>query len=116
MGKLKLDANLWNKIHNKAYNAKSDSSKKDFMKYMKKLYHKIPCPDCKGHMKSFMKNEDIKNYYYMSDNNGEPNGMFMWSWKLHNDVNSRIAKRIVTYDEAINSYKNNINYRPCCSY
>jgi len=115
MGRLKLDAKLWQKIHKKAMECKNDSSKKQFNKYIKKLYSKIECPECKGHMKKFMKRERIKDHYNMYSDMGEHNGMFVWTWKLHNDVNARTGKRIIPYEEAYNMYKSS-DYRPCCSY
>lgn len=97
---MKLDKHLWKKIHKRAMNAKDDRKKKKFIKFIKKIYRSIKCNECKGHLKRFLKNELLIFYYYVDD------GFFIWSWKLHNDVNGRTNKEIMNYEDAFRLYKN----------
>lgn len=110
MKEIKLDAKLWHKIHTKALNCKDDHSKKKFLRYIKKLYSRVPCEKCKIHMKDFMKREYIKKYWNYHDEFGYDNGFFYWTWKFHNDVNSRLNKQIIGYSQALGYFSNVSKY------
>lgn len=96
---MKLDKYLWDKIHRKAARAKDDNKKQKYVTFMKKVYKSIKCSECKGHMKNFLRKEQLISYYHID------NGFFIWSWKFHNDVNNRIGKSIISYEDAYKRHK-----------
>lgn len=98
--KYELGPKLWYKIHRKAIKAKGRKKKvKKYVKFIFKIYHSIKCEDCKGHLRKFMGENPLHMYCDSKD------GLFIWSWKLHNDVNQRIDKNIIDYDRAKALYK-----------
>jgi len=71
---------------------------------LQNIQYIIPCNTCKPHYKEYLLLMDdyIKKY------NNIP--LFYWSVDIHNKVNSRTGKRIITYEEAINKWLNKIYY------
>jgi hypothetical protein len=55
----------------------------------------LPCPDCKEHL--------IQNLKDIPFDKRDP---FRWSVKLHNAVNKKLGKPIVSYEEAHNHWSN----------
>ena len=53
----------------------------------------IPCPMCAGHFAELLKESPLPD----SD---DPNVLFEWSVHVHNLVNSRIGKPLLTVDQA----------------
>lgn len=102
---LKLDGQLWDKIHQKGKDAVTCKRKKRFKKYIKKLVKKIPCDKCKNHLKEFLSQEPLTKYFNLYDRNtGEDIGIFRWTWLYHNDVNSKLDKPVVSWDQAYKKY------------
>lgn len=105
---IKLGPDLWMYIHNKAKLAglSNDCHKiKRFKKLIKHVIKNSPCNECKNHLKEFIKRYPIKKYYYVNDKLTRKNiGLFIWSWMLHNDVNSRLGKPIVPFQDAYSYY------------
>ena len=95
---MKLDKHLWKKIHKKAKRSIKDKDKKKFVKYIKGIYRSIKCKECKGHMKGYLTRERLSKYYMID------NGLFVWSWKFHNDVNRRIGKEEINLEDAYSMY------------
>ena len=58
----------------------------------------IPCPICLQHFLQWNQNHDIREYAKSGDK------LFLYFWELHNDVNKRNRKRIVSLEEAQRLY------------
>lgn len=97
----------WFIIHTTAMKAKSHANKILFQELMKILEKNFPCHYCREHMKKFMEKEPLKNYnnkcYKDIDKDA---GYFYWSWKLHNEVNKRLGKKLVSFHDAYNYFSN----------
>jgi hypothetical protein len=104
-----IDPNLWGKHfwatghyltisypHNP-----SDDDKKN-IKLFFELYEKIlPCQKCRSHysdnLKKYPLNDNVLNSRYK---------LIEWFVNLHNDVNNKNGKKIISVDDAINIYLN----------
>ena len=104
MVSFKQNAKTWHKIHRRASKIKSYQDKKDFIKYMKKLYKVIDCEVCRSHTKMFMKKHPMKEYMTYMDIDGRDRGLFRWTWIFHNEVNRRLGKSECEWDEAVYKY------------
>lgn len=98
---------LWEIIHSIAFNYNNinlpeNIKSKQYINLFTSLVHLIPCDRCKNHYKIFLEKKNIKKYassYYR---------IIRWTNHLHNNVNSRLNKKIFTLVESKNKYiKNN---------
>lgn len=96
----KFGPGIWYKIHTDALMCNTLASKENFVIQINTLCNDFKCKDCKPHLKAFIDNNDLKNYFNVKD------GIFKWTWELHNDVNKRLGKYKPTYDEAYSYYTN----------
>jgi len=97
----------WNTIHRRAYKARTHNEQLSFIDFMKDVCYGFPCVVCKGHCTEYIKNHPIEEYLdIVLDIKDEkiPLGMFIWTWKFHNAVNSRIKNPIMSWDTAYNLY------------
>src|SRR5687767_7740845 len=96
---------IWFVIHTLALNF---NGKTDYFEWMMNtLSDNFGCDLCKPHIKKFMIDHPFKNYMNIYYKN-EDIGYFKWTWELHNNVNKRLNKPILAFDEALNLYKNMI--------
>ena len=87
---------LWAEIHSTSVK----STPAQFRKYLGKLTRRIPCEECQYHFKSYVFTNPLSN-------DQDP---IIWAIDFHNDVNRRIYKKVLTYQEAfeqINVYRVN---------
>lgn len=93
---------LWKYIHNICIidletpeeNAKETTK---IIKILKNIKNIIPCISCKKEWKQYLKTlDDIDIYKRLS--------LFYWSWEIHNKVNIRLHKPLITYENALNIY------------
>ncbi len=99
----------WNVIHRMAWNAKTIEKKNVFINLMNEICQGFPCKVCSGHCKEYIINHPMEEYKdIIIDIGGEKEeiGLFIWTWKFHNAVNSRIKKPIMSWDTAYNMYSN----------
>lgn len=97
----------WFILHWGAWVAREDHEIDFFIKMLYTVINNFPCGDCKKHALEFITKdgpENYKNWTY----NGEKLGMFYYLNKLHNWPNSRLGKRIISFDEAYNAFANNL--------
>jgi hypothetical protein len=92
----KIGPGIWYTIHTLAINAKTDEDKQFFVQYIAKLTAEFPCNTCKQHLQSFVAGHPLQKFF---DN------LFLWSHSLHNDVNARLKKPILKFDDAMKIYK-----------
>ena len=94
----------WNTIHIKARNANTEEKKDEFVEYMNFLTKNFPCPNCIDHIRQYLAKHPIEKYYDIKDKNGNDIGLFKWSWEFHNEVNKRLNKKIMTWEELLRIY------------
>jgi len=94
---------VWNTIHKQAYLAKTPIQQQQFIIFMKSVCYEFPCKVCRGHCTEYIKNNPLEAYLN-STMDGQPLGLFIWSWKFHNTVNSRLKKPIMGWETAITLY------------
>ena len=88
---------IWYLIHSIAYSIKDDEffikHKKSYLKFYNSLQRIIPCPICRGHFQSMMKNKDINKC-------DSKESMIQWTISKHNKVNQRLKKRTINKEKA----------------
>jgi hypothetical protein len=85
---------LWDLIHSKAANANTPELKIEYYAWLRRIISTMHCPMCRIHATQYIQN-------YPPENVPDP---FYWSWEFHNNVNSRLGKPTVSYDDAANKY------------
>lgn len=88
----------WNIFH-KISLYYDDTYKNYYLTFFESFKKIIPCEMCRKH---YINN--INNNFYKSINEGN---IFEWTIDLHNNINASNNKRLWTYNEAKEFYKNN---------
>lgn len=96
----KIGPGIWFKIHMDAIKAITLPLKESFVININALCNGFRCKRCQPHFRKFIDSNSLKKYFDVKD------GIFKWTWELHNDVNSRLSKYQPTYEEAYNFYFN----------
>jgi len=96
----KFGPGMWYSIHNTALKMGENF----FMDWIRLIIDSIPCLKCKTHALKYLDENLLENFRDVHDENGELVGMFIWTWKFHNDVNLRLNKKIYDYKEAYRMY------------
>ena len=102
----------WNSIHRMAFSAKTKEQQNCFISMMNEICNGFPCLNCRYHCSEYIRNHPMEEYLEMKvevNNETLPLGLFLWSWKFHNAVNSRLKKPIMSWDTAYNIYSDNNN-------
>ena len=91
---------IWFNIHIFSLNQTSDY----FIKYIRFITEKLPCGECRDHATNYINQNSPEKYIGIKNEDGEDIGMFKWSWTFHNAVNTRLGKKYINYDTAINMF------------
>lgn len=98
---------MWKTIHLLAVHSTTEQLKQSFASIIDVLFKNFPCEVCKPDINKFMNNHPLKQYWN-TKNKTEDFGMFKWTWELHNVVNQKLGKTVVSFDDAYNLYKHNV--------
>lgn len=94
---------MWSTIHFIALGfpqKPSEAQKSNFKTFFENLYNVLPCNTCSEHLQNTIKN-DLPLYANNLSNNTE---LFKWTVELHNIVNKRLKKPLMSFKEAENMY------------
>lgn len=94
---------MWFLIHLEAVSATTNEKKRSYTERMEILEKNFKCLECKRHLRSFLDSNPLSRYWNVTEN-GKDVGFFKWSWQLHNDVNRRTGKAIVSFEDAYDYY------------
>lgn len=103
---------VWFTIHLLAKNATDYNSNIRFVKYMKLLSKNYPCLKCRKHIEKYLLENPINIHKKLYNKDKINIYMFKYTWYFHNDVNSRLNKQLLPFNEVYNMYYNFENY-PC---
>lgn len=95
---------VWHVLHTEAIEAKTEDEAQKYIVYATRIIENFPCKTCTEHSKKYMMDNPMSTYIKQKIN-GQPLGMFYWTWSFHNNVNSRLRKSIMDFDTACNLYK-----------
>ena len=86
---------LWYQMHMKTfnYNPRIDNAR-DIMDYFENIKEVLPCEKCKRHYSNYLLARPVKFYTTTRDD------LIHWLIDLHNEINSRTGKKILSYAEA----------------
>jgi hypothetical protein len=97
---------LWFFIHTIALNFPENPTfeqKKSYESFFENLKYIIPCDKCRLHYTQRQQVNPVSKYLT------DPNALFKYTIDLHNEVNKSLGKRIYSYQEVSNLYKNHYN-------
>ncbi len=97
---------LWFVIHTFALNYPDNPTYEDkrvMEEFFNNLKYSIPCKKCKIHYRQRLERNPIVNYL---DNK---QSLFKFTIDLHNQVNKSLGKKIYSYDEVVEIYKQHYN-------
>jgi len=103
---------IWNIIHQRAYSARTNQQQLSYISFMKETCYTFPCLVCKGHCTEYIKNHPLEDYLSILvdiDGSQVALGMFVWSWKFHNAVNTRLGKTIMNWNTSYNIFSDTEN-------
>lgn len=95
---------VWLSMHVLAIDSIDDMSIDFFMGWVNKMLYRLPCPTCVKHATTYLSENPMEPYRDNINEYGVRNGMFIWSWLFHNNVNKRLNKPIIDYNDAYNMY------------
>ena len=102
---------LWLELHNRSFNYPENPTVRQSLEeahFFRTLDQKIPCKVCRGHYRSYLSKHPVQ--YHVDSRENISN----WVVNLHNEINIRTNKDIVSFDEAKEMYmtsdNNNIYY------
>lgn len=102
---------VWFNIHTLALHQTRDY----FIKYIRFVIEKLPCGECSNHAISYVEQNPPENYVGIKNDDGEDISMFKWTWIFHNAVNTRLGKKYIDYDTAINMYDDSVVCESSCT-
>ena len=97
---------LWFFIHTLALNFPKNPTFEDVKSYesfFETLKYILPCDKCRLHYNQRQNINPVSKYLT------DPNALFMYTIDLHNEVNKSLGKRVYSYEEVSNIYKNHYN-------
>jgi hypothetical protein len=104
MANLCLDM-VWKIIHKQALRSNTKSKKKSFQDFIENLIEDFPCSKCKPHFKKMYEEIPLNTF----DGNlylGLDISYFYWSVHIHNLVNLRLNKPMLSFEEAYSIHIN----------
>ena len=100
---------IWYIIHSQALSdLYHEENKEEYVLLINSIADNFPCDLCKIHFKQYIKEHPIEDYFNikLTDiDNSDNIGLFYWSWKYHNSVNTRLGKDILSFNTALSIYK-----------
>jgi len=102
-----IASGMWYSIHLEAFEAKTEDEKRAFLRTMKRFCEKYPCAKCRRHASEYIAKHPIEKYWNTNK------GIFKWSWIFHNDVNERLGKPLISWDDAYAIYSGEENIHVC---
>jgi len=93
----------WNWLHMVAISYPSNPTITDARATFRRIWNHaagLPCPECKGHAVQYIINNppDLKNTHALQ----------AWVWKFHNAVNVRLKKPVMSFEDYLESYADEI--------
>ena len=101
---------IWKIIHTKAIKADTKSKQSEFIDMMHFICKNFKCDKCKIHCSNYLSTNPPERYLNTTVNvNGVKKnlGLFVWSWKFHNSVNTRKGYPNISLQTAYNMYSGN---------
>ena len=96
---------LWFSLHHGALHYPpnpSDVIQKNMLNFIIGLPSIIPCSICREHATQYINNAKST----LQDVVSSPDKLFRFFWEFHNSVNERTRKRMFSYEEVYELYKN----------
>lgn len=95
----------WKLIHCVGQNYPSNPTsedKKKFIDFFHLIPYILPCHKCQFHLLKQYRDDSIYKYL------GSKKNLNIWLYRLHNNVNKRLSKKILNYKQANSLYHNKL--------
>ena len=103
---------IWFTLHSRAALADYDGSYQEYEKLFRHLCKVMGC-ECEHHCKEMLDGDPLRNYLRMKNKDGKNIGCLYHSWRRHNDVNARLGKPEVPFEQVEALYIIRDDYVPC---
>jgi len=98
---------IWHILHTSAAYATEPEKMDEFDKLLEIVKKTIRCEECRKDLQDFIDKNPLSNYRTLNSKKGEPVGYYVWSWKLHNHVNTKLNKPQVNVQDSYKYYSGN---------
>jgi len=75
-----------------------ETTRKQYREFFESFQHVLPCQSCATHYQENLQRVPI------SEHLKDRETLLRWTFDLHNDVNKRMGKSVLSYDEALKLY------------
>lgn len=106
---------IWFNLHINSLKCENKVKKKKIIDDIEDMRKTFFCTKCRNHINLFCKKYPIFNCPIVYDQDGNDISLFRWTWLLHNHVNIRLGKPIMTLDEALDFYSNVLSNDDTCN-
>lgn len=103
---------IWFVLHSRAALADHDGSYSEYEKLFRHLCKVMGC-ECEHHCNEMLDADPLKNYLRMKNKAGKNIGCLYHSWRRHNDVNVRLGKAEIPFEDVEALYLLKDDYIPC---
>lgn len=90
----------WAAMHIDSFNARTYEKKITVANTIARLITKFPCEKCRRHATEYSTHHPLIH----AINDGDELSLFKWVWKFHNNVNQRIGKQIINFEDALKKW------------
>jgi len=91
---------MWSSIHIYAAEATTPERKNCFIDFITVLFSNLKCLNCRQHATAYLERHPPRDVI------DEPDGLFRWTWMMHNVVNRRLGKPELSFEEASKLFLN----------
>lgn len=103
-----IGTGIWYMLHVLAINAVDDKSKEAFIITVNSLCNNFGCDHCQKHFRRFIDEHSFTDYWNIITEKKEDIGFFQWTWELHNNVNIKLNKQVLSLEKALLQYKSSV--------
>lgn len=99
----KVGTGVWFVLHLKSRHANDDSTIQSFLNDFELVIQNFPCLKCRKHMMEYVRDHNPTSYINYTYN-GQKLGMFRYIWEFHNEVNRRVGKPMISWEDALKMF------------
>ena len=111
-----IGPSIWDTMHSFATQVTNQKKFQAFLLFIASIKELLPCEECRRHFILFAQKMLDKNSDLYIYNFNYKNGVFYWTWLVHNMVNERLGKPNFPYKTAYKMYyksNNNVCKESC---
>lgn len=103
---------IWFCLHQRAALADYDGTYEEYEKLFRHLCKVMGC-ECETHCLEMLQKHKVKTFLNMRNREGTKIGCLYHSWMCHNEVNLRLGKKMMSFEEVEPLYIYKQDYKTC---